>query len=193
MKHQLNEVHHLQKIAGILNEAVEEGDRIKVVYSNEFYGETGTVEEVRGGFVVVSIDGKDGNYSMHMLDVEKIEDEDDDDYEDDGEPVSDYGRMRKADDAAYYGLEEIEETEVNAMIDPNPLDDVPSVKMDIDDNGRMFIQLSAFFHSEDNGKTSLLKDNPALQNVVMKAIQIESQKAFRKAVHGVLGIPYKLK
>jgi len=27
----------------------------------------------------------------------------------------------------------------------------------------------------------------------MKAIQIESQKAFRKAVHGVLGIPYGLK
>ena len=79
MKHQLNEVHQLQKIAGILNEAVEEGDRIKVVYSNEFYGETGTVEEVRGGFVVVSIDGKDGNYSMHMSDVEKTEDEENDD------------------------------------------------------------------------------------------------------------------
>jgi hypothetical protein len=109
MKQQLNEVHQLQKIAGILNEAVEEGDRIKVVYGNEFYGETGTVEEVRGGFVVVSIDGKDGEYSMHMSDIEKIEDEDDDDdYEDDGEPVSDYGRMRKADDAAYYGLKEIE-------------------------------------------------------------------------------------
>ena len=115
MKHQLNEVHQLQKIAGILNEAVEEGDRIKVVYSNEFYGETGTVEEVRGGFVVVSIDGKDGNYSMHMSDVEKIEDEDDDDYEDDGEPVSDYGRMRKADDAAYYGLKEIDRNDPIAM------------------------------------------------------------------------------
>jgi len=43
MKHQLNEVHQLQKIAGILNEA------------------------------------KDGNYSMHMSDVEKIEDEEDND------------------------------------------------------------------------------------------------------------------
>jgi len=88
---------------------------------------------------------------------------------------------------------DISEYEDNAMIDDNPLDDVPSVKMDIDDDGRMFIQLSAFFHSEDNGKTSLLKDNPALQDLVMKAIQIESQKAFRKAVHGVLGIPYGLK
>jgi len=28
---------------------------------------------------------------------------------------------------------------------------------------------------------------------MMKAVQIESQKAFRKAVHGVLGIPYGLK
>jgi hypothetical protein len=115
MKQQLNEVHQLQKIAGILNEAVEEGDRIKVVYGNEFYGETGTVEEIRGGFIVVSIDGQDGEYSMHMSDVEKIEDEDDDDYEDDGEPVSDYGRMRKADDAAYYGLKEIDRNDPIAM------------------------------------------------------------------------------
>jgi transcription antitermination factor NusG len=74
-----NQVKNLQRIAGIINEAVEEGDRVKVVYGNEFYGETGTVEEVRGGFIVVSIDGQDGEYSMHMSDVEKIEDEDDDD------------------------------------------------------------------------------------------------------------------
>jgi hypothetical protein len=164
-----------------------------VVYGNEFYGETGTVKEVRGGFIVVSIDGKDGEYSMHMSDVEKTEDEEYDDYEDNGEPVSDYGKRRKTDDAAYYGLKEIEESESNYMEDPNPLDDVPSVKLDIDDNGTMRIQLSAFFHSKDNRKIPLLKDNPALQDVVMKAIQIESQKAFRKAVHGVLGIPYGLK
>jgi hypothetical protein len=74
-----NQVKNLQRIAGILSEAVEEGDRVKVVYGNEFYGETGTVEEVRGGFIVVSIDGQDGEYSMHMSDVEKIEDEEDDD------------------------------------------------------------------------------------------------------------------
>jgi hypothetical protein len=73
------EVKHLQKLAGILKESVEEGDRIKVVYGNEFYGETGTVKEVRGGFIVVSIDGKDGEYSMHMSDVEKTEDEENDD------------------------------------------------------------------------------------------------------------------
>ena len=84
------------------------------------------------------------------------------------------------------------EEEHNFMEDPNPLDDIPSVKLDVDDDGNMRIQLSAFFHSKDNGKIPLLKDNPALQDVVMKAIQIESQKAFRRAVHGVLGIPYGL-
>ena len=39
----------------------------------------------------------------------------------------------------------------------------------------------------------LLKNNLALQDLLMKAIQIESQKMFRKTIHGVLGIPYGLK
>jgi hypothetical protein len=80
-----NEIKQLQKIAGIIKESVEEGDRVKVVYGNEFYGETGSVEEIRGGFIVVSIDGQDGEYSMHMSDVEKIEDEEDDDFYDEME------------------------------------------------------------------------------------------------------------
>lgn len=84
------------------------------------------------------------------------------------------------------------EYEHNFLEDPNLVDDVPSVKLDIDDNGMMKIQLTAFFHTPDNGKVPLLINNPALQEVVMKAIQLESQKAFRKAVHGVLGIPYGL-
>jgi len=84
------------------------------------------------------------------------------------------------------------EEEHNYLEDPNPGDDLPSVRLDIDDNGTMKIELSAFFHNKDNGKIPLLANNPALQDVVMKAIQIESQKAFRKAVHGVLGIPYGL-
>lgn len=98
------EVKHLQKLAGILKESVEEGDRIKVVYGNEFYGETGTVEEVRGGFIVVSIDGKDGEYSMHMSDVEKIEDEDDDDDYGSDNPEDAYGPRMEEDEineAAY--------------------------------------------------------------------------------------------
>ena len=53
--------------------------------------------------------------------------------------------------------------------------------------------MSALYHDSTNGKIALLKNNPALQELVMKAIQMETQKAFRRAVHGVLGIPYGLK
>ena len=87
----------------------------------------------------------------------------------------------------------IEEEEVNILPDENPLDDVPGIEIKIDDNNNMLVQMSAQYHDSTNGKIAMLKDNPALQEVLMKAIQIESQKAFRKAVHGVLGIPYGLK
>jgi len=87
----------------------------------------------------------------------------------------------------------IEEEENNAIPDENTLDDIPGVAIHIDDNNNMWVQLSALYHDSTNGKIALLKDNPALQDVLMKAIQIETQKAFRKAVHGVLGIPYGLK
>ena len=86
---------------------------------------------------------------------------------------------------------EVEET--NILPDENPLDDSPGIMIDIDDNNNMFVQMSAQYHDSTNGKIALLKDNPALQEVLMKSIQIEAQKAFRKAVHGVLGIPYGLK
>jgi len=87
-----------QKNEGIVNETIDVGDRIKVVYGSEFYGETGTVEDIKRGFVVVSMDDYDGMYSMHMSDVEKIEDEDEEDdfYDDyDDEPVSDYSKYRQ--------------------------------------------------------------------------------------------------
>ena len=84
------------------------------------------------------------------------------------------------------------EEEHNYLEDPDVIDDIPSVKLDIDDSGLMKIELSAFFHGPENGKIPLLIDNPVLQELVMKAIQVESQKAFRRAVHGVLGIPYGL-
>ena len=87
----------------------------------------------------------------------------------------------------------IEEEEVNILPDENPLDDVPGIEIKIDDNNNMLVQMSAQYHDSTNGKIAMLKDNPALQDVVMKAIQIESQKAFRRAIHGVLGIPYGLK
>jgi hypothetical protein len=53
------------------------GDRVKVVYGNEFYNRTGTIEDIVRGFVVVDIDGE-GEHSMHSSDVEKIEDEEED-------------------------------------------------------------------------------------------------------------------
>jgi hypothetical protein len=65
-----------------INEALEVGDRVKVVYGNEFYGETGTIDDIVRGFVSVEIDGDGGVYSMHSSDVEKIEDEEQDDDED---------------------------------------------------------------------------------------------------------------
>ena len=87
----------------------------------------------------------------------------------------------------------IKEEEMNMLPDENPLDDAPGIQIKIDDNNNMLVQMSAQYHDSTNGKIAMLKDNPALQEVVMKAIQIEAQKAFRKAVHGVLGIPYGLK
>lgn len=53
-------------------EPLEIGDRVKVVYGNQFYGHTGTVEDIRRGFVIVDVDGE-GSYSMHISDVEKID------------------------------------------------------------------------------------------------------------------------
>lgn len=66
------------------DEDLEIGDRIKVTYGNQFYGMTGTIEDFSrsGEFVIVSIDDHDGEYSMHSSDVEKIEDDYQDDYED---------------------------------------------------------------------------------------------------------------
>jgi len=86
----------------------------------------------------------------------------------------------------------VAEKESNYLEDPDVIDDIPSVKLDIDDNGLMKIELSAFYHGPENGKIPLLINNPVLQELVMKAIQVESQKAFRRAVHGVLGVPYGL-
>lgn len=58
-----------------ISQDIQPGDRIKVVYANQFQDITGTVEDVVNGFVVVTIDGKPGTHSMHISDVEKIEDE----------------------------------------------------------------------------------------------------------------------
>ena len=87
----------------------------------------------------------------------------------------------------------VKEDEQNSLLDDNLFDDISSVNIDVDDNNNMTLQLSAFFHSKDNGKIALLKNNPVLQDVLMKAIQVEAQKMFRKTVHGILGLPFGLK
>ena len=79
-----------------VNENLEPGDRIKVVYGNEFYGETGTIDDIVRGFVTVEMDSDGKIYSMHSSDVKKIEDEE----EEDGEYKSDYSKYRK--DPDYY-------------------------------------------------------------------------------------------
>lgn len=86
----------------------------------------------------------------------------------------------------------VQEEEFNIAPDENYMDDIPGIAIYIDDNNNMRVQLSSQYHDSTNGKIALLKNNPALQELVMKAIQLESQKAFRRAIHGVLGIPYKL-
>jgi hypothetical protein len=87
----------------------------------------------------------------------------------------------------------VDEEENNFLPEPpDQLDDIPSVTLHIDDEGMMKIEVSALFHDQGNGKVPLLINNPVLQELVMKAIQVETQKAFRKAVHGVLGVPYGL-
>ncbi len=62
--------------------SLEIDDRVKVVYGNEFYGETGTIVDIKRGFVTVEMDRNGNEYSMHISDVQKIDDEDDD-YDDD--------------------------------------------------------------------------------------------------------------
>ena len=109
------EILRLQKIAGLLtesrNEPLEFGDRILVTYGNEYYGHLGTIEDIKGGFVIVSIDDIDGEVSMHSSDVKKIEDMeddadsfyDDDDYGSDN-PEDGYGPTMQEDEineAAY--------------------------------------------------------------------------------------------
>lgn len=90
----------------------------------------------------------------------------------------------------------VDENEVNSIDDPNIFDDVPSVRVTIDDeDGRpkMFLELSAFFHDEGDGKINLLKDNPALQELLMKTVQQQAQKMFRQSVHSILGQPFGIK
>ena len=91
-----------------------------------------------------------------------------------------------------------EEIDYLSLKDDNPFDDVPSIDIQmIDDkegasSPKAFVNFSSMYHSGDNGKMEILKNNPALQDKVMQMLQAEFQKTFRRVIHGVLGEPFGL-
>ena len=91
-----------------------------------------------------------------------------------------------------------EEVEFATLDDREQLDDIPSISLQIiDDNEqgdspKVFMQLSAMYHSGQNGKMQILKDRPELQQQVMQVMQTEMQKTFRNVIHSVLGEPFGL-
>lgn len=88
------------------------------------------------------------------------------------------------------------ENTFNTALDPNFTDDVPTVNMYIDDadgKDKLFVEVSAMFHSGDNGKVAVLKNNQQLRDQVVAELQKEIQAAFRKVIHGLAGEPYGLK
>jgi hypothetical protein len=89
LEEEMNEVEE-----GNPTQDIQPGDRIRVVYANQFKDITGTVKDVVNGFVVVTIDGKPGAYSMHISDVEKIEDEEMDEARDLNDPALVSSRAR---------------------------------------------------------------------------------------------------
>ena len=86
-----------------------------------------------------------------------------------------------------------EEVGYLSLKDDNPFDDVPSIDIQIIDDKegasspKAFVNFSSMYHSGDNGKMEILRNNPALQDKVMMALQSEFQKTFRRVIHGVLG------
>ena len=76
--------------------------------------------------------------------------------------------------------------------------DIPSIKITLSDDipssgPEGEFQISALYHSGDNGKMSILQKHPGLQKAVTALLQKEFQKTFRKVMHGVLGKPFGLK
>ena len=91
-----------------------------------------------------------------------------------------------------------EEVGFLSLKDDNPFDDVPSIDIQmIDDkegasSPKAFVNFSSMYHSGDNGKMEILRNNPALQDKVMQTLQAEFQKTFRRVIHGILGEPFGL-
>jgi hypothetical protein len=78
-------------------------------------------------------------------------------------------------------------------IDSNEMDDIPSIQIDlIDDGNEAFFKMSAMYHSGNNGKMDILKNNPVLAKSVIALLQKEFQKTFREVIHGTLGEPFGL-
>lgn len=89
-------------------------------------------------------------------------------------------------------IPEEEFNQIDEPEDPQRIDDIPSVKLYVDDNDKLTIQISAFYHGPENKKIPLLIGNEVLQDLLLKAFQVESQKMFRRVIHGILGQPYGL-
>jgi hypothetical protein len=82
-------------------------------------------------------------------------------------------------------------------IDPNEKDDIPSIRVDLIDDGtdsspEAFFKMSALYHSGNNGKMEIFKNNPTLAKSTITLLQKEFQKTFRRVIHGVLGEPFGL-
>ena len=74
-------------------------------------------------------------------------------------------------------------------------DDVPSVRIHIDDaeeTPRMFVEIDRLYHSGDTGKIEILKKDKSLQKKLAKRLQKDFQDTFRKAVHELVGKPNDL-
>jgi hypothetical protein len=91
-----------------------------------------------------------------------------------------------------------EEVNFLSLKDDNPFDDIPSIEIQLIDDKegisspKAFVNVSSMGHGGENGKMEILKNNPALQDKVMKELQIEFQKTFRRVIHSILGEPFGL-
>jgi len=93
----------------------------------------------------------------------------------------------------------LEELKIDKLDGNSDVDDLPTVTLTIMDDSfensqapTLKLDLSAMWHSGDNGKIQILKDNPELQQEVMQKMQKEVQATFRKVIHSILGEPYGL-
>jgi hypothetical protein len=91
---------------------------------------------------------------------------------------------------------QLNELEVDTLDGEAETDDLPTVRLTIMDDSfensqapTLKLELSAMWHSGDNGKIQILKDNPELQQEVMQEMQKEIQATFRKVIHSILGEP----